>query len=96
MPVESIQLTKLGGSKKELMCQWKLRFVSVWTTLQDGEPVEYRTAQQGVLQKGVIFIKPGLDAQAGILCECCNQVVSCSKFEAHAGQGSRRYVHLGT
>ncbi|KAL3153902.1 hypothetical protein ABBQ32_013467 [Trebouxia sp. C0010 RCD-2024] len=58
--------------------------------LVDGEPVEYRTAQQGVLLKGEVCIKPGLDAQAGILCECCNQVVSCSKFEAHAGQGSRR------
>ena len=60
--------------------------------MQDGEPVEYRTAQQGVLLKGEVCIKPGLDAQAGILCGCCNQVVSCSKFEAHAGQGSRRCV----
>lgn len=96
MPVESIQVTGFVGSKVKLICQWKLRFVCVCAMLQDGEPVEYRTAQQGVLQKGVIFIKPGLDAQAGILCECCNQVVSCSKFEAHAGQGSRRCVHLGT
>ena len=60
--------------------------------LQDGEPVEYRTAQQGVLLKGAVCIKPGLDAQAGILCQCCKQVISCSKFEAHAGQGSRRYA----
>ena len=59
--------------------------------LQDGEPVEYRTAQQGLLLKGQVSIKPGLDAQTGILCHCCDQVVSCSKFEAHAGQGSRRY-----
>ena len=78
------------------MFKWKLRHVSVYVMLQDGEPVEYRTAQQGVLLKGAICIKPGLDAQAGILCHCCNQVVSCSKFEAHAGQGSRRCVHILT
>ena len=77
------------------MCQClEAHAALVCVLLQDGEPVEYRTAQQGVLQKGVIFIKPGLDAQAGILCECCNQVVSCSKFEAHAGQGSRRYAQI--
>ena len=58
--------------------------------------MEYRTAQQGVLLKGTVCIKPGLDAQAGILCQCCNQVVSCSKFEAHAGQGSRRCVYILT
>ena len=61
--------------------------------LQDGEPVEYRTAQQGVLRKGTVCLKPGLRAQPGILCQCCSEVVSCSKFEAHAGQGSRRYIH---
>ena len=61
--------------------------------LQDGEPVEYRTAQQGVLQKGTVCIMLGMDAQAGILCQCCKQVVSCSKFEAHAGQGQRRCAH---
>ena len=64
--------------------------------MQDGEPVKYRTAQQGVLLKGTVCIKPGLDAQAGILCQCCDQVVSCSKFEAHAGQGSRRCVYILT
>ena len=64
--------------------------------MQHGEPVEYRTAQQGVLLKGEVHIPPGLDALTGILCHCCNQVVSCSKFEAHAGQGSRRYGLFST
>ncbi|DBA96080.1 TPA: hypothetical protein ACH3X1_001578 [Trebouxia sp. C0004] len=58
--------------------------------LTHGEPVEYRTVQQGLLLKGEVHIKPGVDAMTGILCHCCHSVVSCSKFEAHAGQGSRR------
>ncbi|KAL0036052.1 hypothetical protein WJX79_000012 [Trebouxia sp. C0005] len=58
--------------------------------LTHGEPVEYRTVQQGLLLKGEVHIKPGVDAMTGILCQCCHSVVSCSKFEAHAGQGSRR------
>ena len=58
--------------------------------VQHGEPVEYRTVQQGLLLKGEVHIKPGVDAMTGILCHCCHSVVSCSKFEAHAGQGSRR------
>jgi hypothetical protein len=58
--------------------------------VQHGEPVEYRTVQQGLLLKGEVHIKPGVDAMTGILCQCCHSVVSCSKFEAHAGQGSRR------
>ena len=60
--------------------------------VQHGEPVEYRTVQQGLLLNGEVHIKPGQDAMTGILCHCCHSVVSCSKFEAHAGQGSRRWV----
>ena len=58
--------------------------------VQHGEPVVYKTQQHGLLLEGEVHISPGSDANTGILCKCCNTVVSCSKFEAHAGQGSRR------
>ncbi|XP_024365331.1 uncharacterized protein [Physcomitrium patens] len=37
-------------------------------------------------QKSLAGVKKG----AGILCSCCQQVISCSLFEQHAGWGSRR------
>lgn len=52
----------------------------------------YKTSQHGVLLAGEVRISPGSDANTGILCQCCKAVISCSKFEAHAGQGSRRYL----
>ncbi|KAJ7549580.1 hypothetical protein O6H91_07G059100 [Diphasiastrum complanatum] len=32
----------------------------------------------------------GTKSGSGICCSCCNQVVSCSQFEVHAGWGARR------
>ncbi|XP_057868151.2 uncharacterized protein LOC131075351 isoform X1 [Cryptomeria japonica] len=45
--------------------------------------------------KGQHFLD-GFKQDFGILCGCCNEVVSCSLFEAHAGWGSRKspYKHI--
>ncbi|XP_024365326.1 uncharacterized protein [Physcomitrium patens] len=43
----------------------------------------------GYYVKGQKFLA-GLKRGAGILCSCCQQVISCSLFEQHAGWGSRR------
>ncbi|KAK9810346.1 hypothetical protein WJX72_009121 [[Myrmecia] bisecta] len=61
--------------------------------LRNGEKVAYITAQGERLLEGVVRITSsangGADA-SGILCGCCNIVISCSQFEAHAGRGTRR------
>ncbi|BDA40764.1 probable chromodomain-helicase-DNA-binding protein 4 at N-terminal half [Coccomyxa sp. Obi] len=58
--------------------------------LTDGEPVSYITSQGEELLKGSVRIDATEAGPSGILCECCNTVISCSQFEAHAGRGSRR------
>ncbi len=57
---------------------------------QDGEPVSYITSQGEELLKGSVRIDATEAGPSGILCACCNGVISCSQFEAHAGRGSRR------
>ena len=59
--------------------------------LQDGEKVTYMTSQGEVILTGVVRIDPSPQGISGILCCCCNKVISCSQFEAHAGRGSRRW-----
>eukprot|EP01018_Ginkgo_biloba_P027000 Gb_21352 [translate_table: standard] len=50
--------------------------------LPDGTELAYYCKGQRLLG--------GYKQKSGINCGCCNQVVSCSVFEAHAGWGSRR------
>ena len=50
----------------------------------------YITSQGEELLKGSVRIDPDPDGASGILCACCDTVISCSQFEAHAGRGSRR------
>jgi len=51
--------------------------------LQQGQHVAYITSQGETLVEGVV-------SGVGILCSCCNEVMSCSGLEAHAGRGNRR------
>lgn len=57
-------------------------------TSQTGEKVVYKTTQGEVLLDGEIRVSRS--GPCGILCACCDRVISCSQFEAHAGRGSRR------
>ncbi|KAI5082066.1 hypothetical protein GOP47_0001809 [Adiantum capillus-veneris] len=50
--------------------------------LPDGTEVAYYIKGQRILT--------GTKMGHGIHCSCCNEVISCSLFEAHAGWGSRR------
>ncbi|MCO5567532.1 hypothetical protein L7F22_021226 [Adiantum nelumboides] len=50
--------------------------------LPDGTEVAYYIKGQRILT--------GTKMGHGIQCSCCNEVISCSLFEAHAGWGSRR------
>ncbi|RHN60619.1 putative histone acetyltransferase chromatin regulator PHD family [Medicago truncatula] len=60
--------------------------------LEDGAAVGYFDRGKKLLH-GKININ-----KSGILCGCCNEVVSPSKFEAHAGRASRRkpYSYIRT
>ena len=55
--------------------------------LKDGAIVHYMN-RGNIVKSGVVVINPG--GQSGILCECCNRVISCSQFESHAGHSQRR------
>lgn len=57
-------------------------------SLPNGEKVSYITTQGEKLLEGEVVIS--VTGPSGIKCYCCNQVISCSQFEAHAGRGSRR------
>ncbi|KAL3518453.1 hypothetical protein ACH5RR_021042 [Cinchona calisaya] len=70
-------------TKKDLRLH-KLVFESSW--LADGTPLGYYA--QGKL------LRSGYKLGSGIFCYCCNQVVSPSQFEAHAGCASRRKPYL--
>lgn len=54
--------------------------------LPDGTEVAYYV-------KGQCFLT-GKKKGHGICCGCCNEVISCSQFEAHAGWASRRNAYL--
>lgn len=54
--------------------------------LADGTPLNYYA-------KGKL-LRSGYKSGSGIFCYCCNQVVSPSQFEAHAGCASRRKPYL--
>jgi GNAT superfamily N-acetyltransferase len=60
--------------------------------LADGERLSYRTSAGAPLLGGTARVPPpGRHAlPAGIECDCCGCVVSCSQFESHAGRGARR------
>ena len=47
--------------------------------------MEYRTTSGKKLLSGVVVIDAAGAAVSGIRCSHCNEVVSCSQFEAHAG-----------
>eukprot|EP00850_Spirogloea_muscicola_P010718 SM000064S19740 [mRNA] locus=s64:270911:277448:+ [translate_table: standard] len=54
--------------------------------LKDGLPDGVKLAYILKGQTCLSGVKQGI----GILCECCQAVVSCSQFELHAGHGTRR------
>ncbi|KAK6936126.1 Zinc finger, PHD-finger [Dillenia turbinata] len=58
--------------------------------LPDGTEVAYYARGQRLLS--------GIKQGCGILCKCCNKVISASQFEAHAGWATRRkpYLHIYT
>ena len=48
--------------------------------------MEYRTSAGEVLLTGTVVIDTSPNSVSGIRCQCCGDVVSCSQFEAHAGE----------
>ena len=66
----------------------QMQFQIAWCSLQTGQKVVYMTTQGEKLLNGEVAVSK--DGPCGILCECCNKVISPSQFEAHAGKGSRR------
>ncbi len=48
--------------------------------------MEYRTSAGEVLLTGTVVIDTAPNSVSGIRCQCCGDVVSCSQFEAHAGE----------
>ena len=51
--------------------------------LKEGQRLSYRCGGQEALLTGTV-------QGHGILCSCCQGVLSCSQFEMHAGRGNRR------
>ncbi|GIM10423.1 hypothetical protein Vretimale_13980 [Volvox reticuliferus] len=56
--------------------------------LQDGERVHYTIQGQRLLSGTIVIAQRSSDS--GILCDCCNKVISASAFESHAGHKHRR------
>lgn len=56
--------------------------------LVNGQKLFYRTTQGETLLEGMAVVERG--GPSGILCGCCNTLISASGFEAHAGRGQRR------
>ncbi|KAK9841250.1 hypothetical protein WJX74_002613 [Apatococcus lobatus] len=65
----------------------KVLFTLEAGALQDGEKVTYRSSQGIALLEGHACLDPH---NPGIRCSHCDQVISPSGFEAHAGFGSKR------
>ena len=61
--------------------------------LTNGMRVHYVARSQKILG-GYIVINPA--GKSGILCDHCQQIISCSQFESHAGHAQRRqpYEHI--
>lgn len=56
---------------------------------QDGMRVRYVMHGKTLLE-GSVVIGRTPEEVSGIHCDCCNAVISCSSFEAHAGYANRR------
>lgn len=65
----------------------KRLFEGVEGGLKHGDHLHYITRGATVLSGTAVI---DLAGQSGILCECCNKIVSCSQFESHAGHSQRR------
>lgn len=71
-------------SKARNQNKHKRLFLGETGALADGQRLYYRaTATGAVMLEGVAVINPG--GVSGIRCSCCDTVISCSQFEAHAG-----------
>lgn len=75
------QKSAVANRKKRKTTKHKRIFLE--GILKDGEPVRYQAPQGPVLNTGTVKFP-------GILCDCCNKIVTCTGFEAHAGRASRR------
>ena len=82
-----------GGRVKRDLNRNKRLFEGEVGGLQNGMRVHYRARSVNVLG-GTIVINPS--GSSGILCDCCNKIVSCSQFEVHSGHQQRRqpYEHI--
>eukprot|EP01026_Neomeris_dumetosa_P000444 TRINITY_DN10110_c0_g1_i7.p1 TRINITY_DN10110_c0_g1~~TRINITY_DN10110_c0_g1_i7.p1 ORF type:complete len:630 (-),score=96.32 TRINITY_DN10110_c0_g1_i7:280-1986(-) len=72
----------------------KLRNQRVFTTeagvLKQGQEVWYRILGQNILQGWVVLSPEFSPGPKGVKCSCCNEIVTMSTFERHAGFGRRR------
>ncbi|CAH9104406.1 unnamed protein product [Cuscuta epithymum] len=78
---------KRSGGKQPLDGKWPAyapRTVLSWLihsgTISTNEVIQYREGPQGCF-----VVKDGSITREGILCKCCGEVLSISKFKSHAG-----------